>query len=74
MVGDYISTSFSNGRAFGVFAVANPPSEGVFDEAMNSTAEGLITPAGTLVESTIEATVPDAASDHPLPSRPVTVR
>ena len=34
MVGDYISTSFSSGRARPLFASANPPSGGVFAEAM----------------------------------------
>ena len=32
MVGDYISTSWLNGRAFGAFAVANPPAGDVFDQ------------------------------------------
>jgi hypothetical protein len=34
MVGDYISTSFSGGRAIPVFAVGLPPSFAAFDEAM----------------------------------------
>ena len=34
MVGDYISTSFSGGVARPVFAVANAPSGGIFDEAI----------------------------------------
>jgi hypothetical protein len=33
MVGDYISTSFSNGKAVGVFALATPPDSG-FHESM----------------------------------------
>jgi hypothetical protein len=41
MVGDYISTSFSNGLAHGVFAVATAPSGGVFDEAMYTNQTGL---------------------------------
>jgi hypothetical protein len=32
MVGDYISTSFAGGRAFPVFAIAKPPTGGVFSE------------------------------------------
>jgi hypothetical protein len=33
MVGDYISTSFAGGPlAFPVFAIAKPPTDGVFDE------------------------------------------
>ncbi len=34
MVGDYISTSFANGTAHPVFAVARPPSGSVLDEAI----------------------------------------
>ena len=41
MVGDYISTSFVNGLAFGAFAVANPASGLVFDQAIYTTATGL---------------------------------
>lgn len=42
MVGDYISTSFADGQlAFPVFAVANAPSGGVFDEAMYTVSGGL---------------------------------
>jgi Zn-dependent M28 family amino/carboxypeptidase len=38
MVGDYISTSFVNGAARPVFAVAKAPSGSTFDEAMYTTA------------------------------------
>lgn len=38
MVGDYISTSFLGGVARPVFAVANEPTGGVFDEAIYTTA------------------------------------
>lgn len=41
MVGDYISTSFSNGRAFPVFAVATAPTGSTFHEAMFTVAGGL---------------------------------
>ena len=52
MVGDYISTSFTaDGLAHGVFAVANPPSGGVFDEAMYTTASGLPAIGGTAAAS-----------------------
>ena len=34
MVGDYISTSFVNHRAYPVFAVARPPKHGLLDEAI----------------------------------------
>jgi len=41
MVGDYISTSFMHGRALPFFAEANPPSGGLFDEAIATVAGGL---------------------------------
>lgn len=41
MVGDYISTSFSNGRAFPVFAVATAPTGSTFHEAMFTVVGGL---------------------------------
>ena len=40
-VGDYISVSFSNGRAFPVFAVAASPSAGHLNEAMYTVQSGL---------------------------------
>ena len=46
MVGDYISTSFSGGRAFPVVALANAPSNGTFDEAMYTFAGGLAVSGG----------------------------
>lgn len=47
MVGDYISTSYSNGTAHPVFAVANPNIGSVFDEAMYSPTNGLAITGGT---------------------------
>jgi BNR repeat-like domain len=41
MVGDYISTSFSAGKAYPVFAVATAPGGGVFNEAMFTVSGGL---------------------------------
>ena len=46
MVGDYISTSISGGKAFPVFALANPPSNGTFDEAMYTFEGGLAVSGG----------------------------
>jgi hypothetical protein len=52
MVGDYISTSVfpaaNGGRAYPVIAVANPPSGGVFDEAMYVPTGGLPVTGGAL--------------------------
>jgi hypothetical protein len=41
MVGDYISTSFSGGRATTVFAVGKPATTAAFDEAMYAPAQRL---------------------------------
>jgi len=41
MVGDYISASFSGGKAYPVFAVAKTPSGGVLNEAMYTVVGGL---------------------------------
>ncbi len=41
MVGDYISTSFSRAPAYPAFALANPPSGGLFDEATYTVRGGL---------------------------------
>jgi hypothetical protein len=46
MVGDYISTSFSGGKALPVIAVANAPSNGTLDEAMYTFAGGLAVSGG----------------------------
>jgi len=71
MVGDYISGSFVSGKTHPVFAVANAPVGGVFDEAMYSPVSGLVS-AG-VVATGKESPVTDRA-DHPLPTKPVTVR
>lgn len=44
MVADYIATAFVNDLAYSVFAVANKPSGGLFDEAMYAPASGLAIP------------------------------
>jgi hypothetical protein len=44
MVGDYIATTFVNANAWCVFAVANAPTGGVFDEAMYAPNGGLEIP------------------------------
>ena len=75
MVGDYISTSYAGGLAYPVIAVANPPSAGVFDEAMYSTVSGLR--AGSAGQTaTIRADRPavTGASDHPAATTPLTQR
>jgi hypothetical protein len=42
MVGDYISTSIANGKAFPVFAIASQPvAHNAYDEAIAKIAGGL---------------------------------
>ena len=65
MVGDYISTSYVNGKAFGVFAKALQPNGTVFNEAMYTTATGLdIFAGGPTFSSAGDQPVPNAKSDH----------
>jgi hypothetical protein len=71
MVGDYISGSFAGGKTHPVFAVANAPVSGVFDEAMYSPVSGLLA-AG--VSAITADPVVSTTSDHPRPAQPVTVR
>jgi len=65
MVGDYISTSFVNGVAFGVFALAKTKSGTTFNEAMYTTATGLsAVELGPTFSSANDKPVPNAKSDH----------
>jgi hypothetical protein len=65
MVADYLSTSYVNGKPFGVFAVAQAPSGGVFDEAMYTTTSPLLAVAGSAYFSSRgEKPVAHAKSDH----------
>ena len=45
MVADYISVSYTDGKPYGVFAVATPPSGGLLNEAMYTTKDPLLVPA-----------------------------
>jgi len=71
MVGDYISTSYLNGKAFGVFAKALAPANSKFREAMYTPEAGLYEIEegnGPYVSSAGEQPVPNAKSDHaPVP-------
>jgi hypothetical protein len=65
MVADYLSTAYVNGQAFGVFAAANAPSGGVFDEAMYTTTSPLLAAAdNAYFSSKGEKPVPHTKSDH----------
>ena len=48
MVGDYISTSFSNGKAFPIFVNASAPNSATLNEALFTTKAGLTILGGTL--------------------------
>jgi hypothetical protein len=48
MVGDYISTSFSNGKAFPIFVNASAPNGATLNEALFTTKVGLTILGGTL--------------------------
>ena len=59
MVGDYISTSFSGGKAYPVFAVATAPTgSGQFNEAMDSVTGGLKVRGGTHKAASTEVVEP----------------
>jgi hypothetical protein len=66
MVGDYISTSWLGGRAYGSFAVAKAPSGGfAFDQALYVPTGGSGASAGAFVStSNGDRPVAGAASDH----------
>ena len=65
MVGDYMSTSYVNGKAFSVFGKALQPTGSVFNQAMYAPLTGL---EASAVEPTFssagEQPVPNAQSDH----------
>jgi hypothetical protein len=66
MVGDYVSTAYSRGKAFAIFAAAQVNSGTVFDEPIYATTTGL--PAAqhaAVLTSAAEQPVPHAHSDHP---------
>ena len=59
MVGDYISTSFSGGKAYPVFAVATAPTgSGQFNEAMDSVTGGLKVRGGSHKAASTEVAEP----------------
>jgi hypothetical protein len=71
MVGDYISTSYLNGKAFGVFAKALKPTGSKFHEAMYTPDLGLYEIEegnGPYLSSAGDKPVPNAHSNHgPIP-------
>jgi hypothetical protein len=66
MVADYISVGYANGKAFPIFAVALAKNGNLFQQAIYTTATGLVE-AGPEVEQLSSAgdiPVPNAHSDH----------
>ena len=68
MVADYISTSYSGGKAYAAFALARSSSGGVFDEAIYTSTQPLasstISADSLHFSSKSEKPVPNAKSDH----------
>jgi hypothetical protein len=66
MVGDYIATAYSVGHPVGIFAVANAPVAGFFDEGMYAPKPGILA-LGFTTRRTAAAdrAIPGAHSDHP---------
>jgi hypothetical protein len=66
MVADYLSTSYVNGNPFGVFMVAQSPSNGVYNQAAYTTKQPLLAAAGeSRFSSQGEKRIPGIKSDHP---------
>jgi hypothetical protein len=65
MVGDYISTSYSNGKAFPIYAYAQSKTKGKFNEAMYTTTTGFAPEEDAPTYSSAgDEPVPNARSDH----------
>lgn len=65
MVADYISTSYSGGKAYAAFALARSNSGTMFDEAIYTTTQSLANSADSVhMSSRSEKPVPNAKSDH----------
>ena len=68
MLADYLSSSYVNGKAFGVFMVAKAPSGGLFNQAAYTTKQPLEASAGELrFSSRGEKRIPNVHSDRPFP-------
>ena len=65
MVGDYISTSFVNGKAYSIFAGALPPNGSKFRENMYTTKIGMLEEGnGPALSSANDKPIPGVKSDH----------
>jgi hypothetical protein len=68
MLADYLSSSYVNGKAFGVFMVAKAPSGGLFNEAAYTTKQPLEALADEpRFSSRGEKPIPNVHADRPFP-------
>jgi len=68
MLADYLSSSYVNGKAFGVFMVAKAPANGLFNEAAYTTKNPLEASAGEpRFSSQGEKPIPGIHADRPFP-------
>jgi BNR repeat-like domain len=65
MVGDYVATAFSGGKAFAIFAAAQANSAAMFDEPIYATTNGFTADEQSAAfTSAAEQAIPNAHSDH----------
>ncbi len=62
MVGDYIATSFANGKAFPVFVTATAPTNGQLNEFLSTVQPGLVVAGGTSPASSEHVVLTSSAS------------
>jgi hypothetical protein len=68
MLADYLSSSYVNGKPFGVFMVAKAPSGGLFNQAAYTTKQPLEVAADEpRFSSRDEKRIPNAHSNQPFP-------
>jgi len=68
MLADYLSSSYVDGKAFGVFMVAKAPSSGLFNEAAYTTKQPLEASADEpRFSSRGERPIPGVHADRPFP-------
>jgi hypothetical protein len=66
MVADYVSTAYAGGKAFAIFAVAQPNSGTTFDEAIYTNTSGFVHELSTArLSATQDLPLAGAHSDHP---------
>ncbi|MBV8362948.1 MAG: hypothetical protein JO193_00120 [Candidatus Eremiobacteraeota bacterium] len=71
MVGDYIGSTYVLGHPLGVFANANPPAGGRFDQATYASRPGAIVARGARHSSIGERPVPGVRRDPGGRPRPI---